>query len=156
MPHPTAVRALAGDDLTAALRAAFEREAGLLRDNALLDIQAGRFKIAQERLDRALALTPRDPIAHLFYGDLYHLEARRRTLAQQTAFLRKAFEAYQRAAELDRAFADPFRQLGLLYYEQKDEAHAREAFERYLALKADATDASRINGYLVELGGLVP
>jgi regulator of sirC expression with transglutaminase-like and TPR domain len=53
--------------------------------------------------------------------------------------------------ELDPALPEPHRQLGFLYYQQKDSARAREAFERYLALKPDAADARRIKEYLVEL-----
>jgi len=47
--------------------------------------------------------------------------------------------------------AEPHRQLGFLYYQQKDNVRAREAFERYLTLKPDASDAGRIKDYLVEL-----
>ncbi|MBI4245824.1 MAG: M48 family metalloprotease, partial [Candidatus Rokubacteria bacterium] len=42
----------------------------VVRENALLDVRSGRFKLAQRQLDRVLAITPRDPIAHLYYGDL--------------------------------------------------------------------------------------
>ncbi|PYM51115.1 MAG: hypothetical protein DME14_03735, partial [Candidatus Rokuibacteriota bacterium] len=56
-----------------------------------------------------------------------------------------------RSADLDPAFPDPFRQLGFLYYQQKDTERAREAFRKYLALKPDAPDAKRIREYLVEL-----
>ena len=47
--------------------------------------------------------------------------------------------------------AEPYRQLGFLYYQQKDNVRARAAFERYLTLKPDASDAGRIKDYLVEL-----
>jgi regulator of sirC expression with transglutaminase-like and TPR domain len=60
-------------------------------------------------------------------------------------------ERYERAAQLDPAYPDPFRQLGLLYYQQKDRVRARQAFEKYLALKPDAPDAGRIKSYLVEI-----
>ena len=40
---------------------------------------------------------------------------------------------------------------GFLYYQSKDTDKAKEAFRRYLALKADAPDARRIKEYLVEL-----
>jgi beta-barrel assembly-enhancing protease len=124
----------------------------VVRDNALLDIQAGRFKLARLQLDRVLALAPEDPMAHLYYGDLYRLQAQgaegpglRATLAEQ------ALAQYRQAAALDPGFPDPFRQLGLLYYQQKDTARAREAFQKYLALKPDAPDATRIREYLIEL-----
>lgn len=46
---------------------------------------------------------------------------------------------------------DPFRQLGVLHYQQKETDKARDAFKKYLALKPDAPDARRIKEYLVEL-----
>jgi predicted Zn-dependent protease len=124
----------------------------IVRENAALDIRAGRFTLAQSQLDRVLALTPRDPVAHLYYGDLHRLQAQRtRTVADKDAQTRLALTRYERAAELDPKYPDPFRQLGLLYHQQKDAARAKAAFEKYLALRPDAPDARQIKGYLVEL-----
>ena len=63
----------------------------------------------------------------------------------------KALERYERSAELDPTYPDPFRQLGFLYYQQKENLRAKEAFQKYLALKPDAPDALRIKEYLVEI-----
>jgi predicted Zn-dependent protease len=124
----------------------------IVRENAALDIRAGRFALAQEQLDRVLTLTPRDPVAHLYYGDLYRLNAQRaRTVAEKNTQIDLALKRYQQAAELDPQYPDPFRQLGLLYHQQKDAARAREAFQKYLALRPDAPDARQIKGYMVEL-----
>src|SRR2546422_1252493 len=84
----------------------------VVRENARLDIQAGRFKLAADQLDRVLAITPKDPVAHLYYGDLYRLQSQRaRDVADKTDKAKKALERYERSAELDPAFPDPFRQL---------------------------------------------
>jgi predicted Zn-dependent protease len=124
----------------------------VVRENALLDLRAGRFALARRQLDRVLAVTPRDPTAHLYYGDLHRLRSQRaRTPEEKEAEAARALEWYERAAALDPTFPDPFRQLGLLYYQLKQPARAREAFEKYLALKPDAPDARRIKEYLVEL-----
>jgi predicted Zn-dependent protease len=124
----------------------------VVRENALLDIRAGRFALARRQLDRVLAVTPRDPTAHLYYGDLHRLLAQRaRTPEEKDAEAARALERYEQAAALDPTFPDPFRQMGLLYYQQKQPARAREAFERYLALRPDAPDARRIREYLLEL-----
>lgn len=124
----------------------------VVRENALLDIRAGRFGLAQAQLDRVLAITPRDPVANLYYGDLHRLQAQRvRSRSDKDEHARLALERYERAAELDPAFPDPFRQLGFLYYQQKDTARAREAFRKYLALKPQAPDARRIKEYMLEL-----
>jgi beta-barrel assembly-enhancing protease len=124
----------------------------LVRENALLDIRAGRFTLAQEQLDRVLAVTPNDPTAQLYYGDLHRLQSQRtRAPEDRQRLATLALERYERAVALDPKFPDPFRQLGLLYYQQKDPARAREAFQRYLDLRPDAPDAKRIKEYLIEL-----
>ncbi|MGH7325110.1 MAG: tetratricopeptide repeat protein [Candidatus Rokuibacteriota bacterium] len=124
----------------------------VVRENAYEDIRLGRFALAERQLDRVLAVTPRDPTAHLYYGDLHRLRAQRaKSLEDKAAEAQRALERYQRAAELDPSFPDPWRQLGFLYYQQKDQARAKAAFEKYLALKPDGADAKRIKEYLVEL-----
>ena len=124
----------------------------LVRENAALDTQAGRFALARPQLDRVLKATPNDPIAHLYYGDVHRLQAQRATTpAEREAGAKKALESYEQSAALDPDYPDPFRQLGLLYYQQNDPTRARAAFEKYLALKPDAADARRIKEYLVEL-----
>ena len=124
----------------------------LVRENAALDTQAGRFALARPQLDRVLKATPNDPIAHLYYGDLHRLQAQRATTpAEREAGAKKALESYEQSAALDPDYPDPFRQLGLLYYQQNEPTRARAAFEKYLALKPDAADARRIKEYLVEL-----
>jgi len=124
----------------------------VVRDNAQLDIRAGRFDTAQKQLDRVLAITPKDPLAHLYYGDLYRLRSQRaKTTTEKGDFAKKALGSYERSAELDPKLPDPYRQLGFLYYQQKDNGRAKDAFQRYLALKPDAPDARRIKEYIVEL-----
>lgn len=124
----------------------------VVRDNAQLDIRAGRFDTAQKQLDRVLGITPKDPLAHLYYGDLYRLRAQRaRATTDKADFAKKALGSYERSSELDPTLPDPHRQLGFLYYQQKDNGRAKDAFQRYLALKPDAPDARRIKEYIVEL-----
>ena len=128
------------------------RMRSVVRENAYEDIRAGRFAVARRQLDRVLAVTPRDPVAHLYYGDLHRLQSQRaRDAADKTQSAALALASYEKAAELDPRLPEPHRQLGFLYYQQKDNARARDAFRTYLALKPDAPDASRIKEYLVEL-----
>ena len=129
------------------------RMPAVVRENARLDLQAGRFALAADQLDRVLAVAPRDPVAHLYYGDLYRLRSHRARSAPEAAdWARQAIDRYEGAARLDPAFADPFRQLGLLYYQQQEIARARAAFEQYLTLKPDAPDADRVAAYVAILG----
>lgn len=124
----------------------------VVRENAALDIRAGRFGLAKAQLDRVLPLAPKDPTTHLYYGDLYRLQAQRaKNSADKPALVAQALEAYDRAAALDPTYPDPFRQMGFLYYQSKQTEKSKEAFRKYLALKPDAPDARRIKEYLVEL-----
>ncbi|MFQ5828800.1 MAG: tetratricopeptide repeat protein [Candidatus Methylomirabilia bacterium] len=124
----------------------------VVRDNALLELRAARFSTAKAQLDRVLGETPEDPVAHLYYGDLYRLQAQRAGSREDRERLGElARERYEQAAELDPTFADPFRQLGLLFYQLEDLDRAREAFRRYLALNPEAPDARRIEEYLAAL-----
>ena len=125
----------------------------VLRENATLDLRAGRFRLAQEQLDRALASAPDDARVHLLYGDLYRLRAQRmRSVADQDDLARKAFESYERCLALDPGMAEVQRQLGLLYYQLRQLDRAREAFARYVMLRPDAPDAARVREYLGDGG----
>jgi Zn-dependent protease with chaperone function len=146
-PPPPDARALAANAADFALRTRT-----VARENAALDIRAGRFGLAKAQLDRVLPLAPRDPTTHLYFGDLYRLQAQRaKNPADKPPLLGQARKAYERAAQLDTTFPDPFRQLGLLYYQSKDPEKTKAAFRAYLGLKPDAPDARRIKEYLVEL-----
>jgi predicted Zn-dependent protease len=124
----------------------------VVRENAWLDVRAGRFALARRQLDRVLAASPDDPVAHVYYGDLHRLGAQRpRPAEERAADMQRAREHYERAAVLDPAYAEPFRELGLLYYQANEPVKARAAFERNLALKPDAPDGRRIREYVVEL-----
>lgn len=124
----------------------------LVRDNARLDIAAGRFGLAERQLARVVTMAPRDALAWLSYGDLYRLRAQRAPVsAERTALLEAALASYQRSIALDPRLAEPHRQLGLLYYQEDEPRKAQEAFARYLAQAPDAPDAPRIEEYLRQL-----
>jgi predicted Zn-dependent protease len=125
----------------------------VVRDNVKLDVSAGRFRLAQEQLDRVLALTPEDARVHLMAGELYRLRAQRaRSVADRDELARQALTSYQRCLELDPDVAEVQRGLGLLYYHFRQPERAREAFARYVALRPDAPDAARVREYLAEPG----
>ena len=122
------------------------------RENAYEDIRAGRFMLAQRQLDRVLAATPNDAVAYTYSGDLYRLRAQRSPdAATRERDARLALASYEKAVELDPAAAEPHRQLGFLYYQQRDNARAKAAFDRYLALQPSGLEARRVREYLGEL-----
>jgi predicted Zn-dependent protease len=124
------------------------------RENARLEMRIGRFRQAQEQLDRAVAIWPMDPLTHLSLGDLYRLRAQRaRGAADRDELARRALASYERCASLDPDIIDVARQIGLLYYQQGRFEQAREAFSRYVSRSPDAPDAPRVQEYLTALGG---
>lgn len=123
----------------------------LVRDNAALDVRAGRFALAQRQLDRVLALAPDDPIAHVYYGDMHRLQAQQAPGDARAVAEARALERYERAVALDPSHAEAFRQLALLHYQRRESARARAAFTRYLSLRPDAPDAQRVREYLAGL-----
>jgi beta-barrel assembly-enhancing protease len=124
----------------------------VVRDNALEDARLGRFTLARRQLARLAAATPEDPRLHLYYGELYRLQAQRATAdAERVVDMVQARAAYERALALDPALAEAHRQLGMLYYAMRDTARARDELERYLALAPSALDRARIGEYVMEL-----
>lgn len=124
----------------------------LLRDNAVDDLQRGRFALARRQLERLLDAEPTDALAHVHYGDLHRLQSQwAPTPAERDAQLCQARARYARALALDAALAQAHRQLGLLYYQQHDVSRARAALEEYLKRAPTAPDAARITEYVREL-----
>jgi predicted Zn-dependent protease len=124
----------------------------VVRENAYEDIRLGRYGLAEGQLGRVLTAAPNDPVAHVYYGDLYRLRAQwAKNTADRAADAQRAQERYERASELDPTYPDPWRQLGYLYFQERDRERARTAFEKYIDLKPDAPDARRIREYLTEL-----
>jgi len=117
----------------------------LVRDNAILDVEAGRYGTAKAALERVLAVAPADAKAHFYLGELYRKQRKAPTDVEQAVL------AYQKAAENDPSYPEPQRSLGLLYYTTGRKGEARQAFERYLALKPHADDRQQIREYLIEL-----
>jgi beta-barrel assembly-enhancing protease len=117
----------------------------LVRDNAIMDIEAGRYGTAKAALERVLAVAPADAKAHFYLGELYRKQRRAPTDVEQAVL------AYQKAAEYDPSYPEPQRSLGLLYYTTGRKAEARQAFERYLQLKPHAEDRQQLREYLLEL-----
>jgi predicted Zn-dependent protease len=117
----------------------------LVRDNAILDIEAGRYGTAKAALERVLAVVPTDAKAHFYLGELY------RKQRKDPADVEHAITAYRTAAEHDPSYPEPQRSLGLLYYTKGQRVEARQAFERYLELKPHADDRPQVREYLLEL-----
>lgn len=128
------------------------RMRSVVRDDARLNIEAGRLKLAAAELQRAKAALPEDPEVHFLLGKLKLAQADAASDATRRSRLveegRAALERSRRLG-LDRPELD--RELGLLAYRAEDWPAACEHFERYVETADDAVDVSTIRGYLLEL-----
>lgn len=113
----------------------FSRTAGLLLDNAGLDINAGRFNRAQRALERYMTkCTPADARPRALLGDLF----RKRGFPGD---LERARTEYGRAIAADPASAAAHRGMGLALARLGDAAGARASFRAYLSLGPDGERA---------------
>ncbi len=117
----------------------------LLLDNAILDLEIGRYKTAQAAIEKHLKEQAHSARGHFLLGEVL------RRSGQGDPHTQRAIAAYREAVRLDSTYPEPHRELGLLYRAQNDHEHARSEFERYLALSPTAVDAPIIRGYLEEL-----
>ncbi len=124
----------------------------LVRENALLNIEAGRLGTAEADLQRVLALTPNDPVAHYIYGQLLERQAlESKDSAEAAELTDRALGRYEHAARADARYADPYKAIGILKYKTGNKPEALAAFRRYLELRPDAPDARQIKDYVLEL-----
>jgi predicted Zn-dependent protease len=116
----------------------------LILDNALLDLQGGRFLQARRGLQKFLALNPEDAPGHYFLAESYRRQ-------NDPTLHPEAIRLYEGAIALDSEYADPYRGLGTLYYQAGQPGQAAQALERYLELTPAAPDRGYIQGMLDEV-----
>jgi predicted Zn-dependent protease len=126
------------------------RVRSVLKDDALLNIEAGRFGLAEHELERAIEIVPEDHVAHYLLGTLYIRKAN--TKKEEAADLRqKALRYFDEAARLDPSYPDPHKELGLAAYRDGDYSKACKEFQLYTELAPTASDVGRFKDYLLEL-----
>jgi len=113
----------------------------VIRDDAALNIEAGRLRLAEDELERVVAMMPEDPETHLLLGRLY----------LEKGEPDRAAASLREAIRLDPERPAPHRELGLLAYRQEDFKTACVQFRQYVELDPRAEDAPRIRDYLLEL-----
>ncbi|MEW5806697.1 MAG: M48 family metalloprotease [Acidobacteriota bacterium] len=126
------------------------RVRSLLKDDALLNMNAGRFGIAEDELKRAIAIVPGDPVAHYLLGILYMKKADVKKEEAET-LRQNALNFFIEAVQLDPLYADPHRELGLGAYRSGDFPTACGEFKKYIELAPGASDVARMKDYILEL-----
>lgn len=107
------------------------------------EIKRGQYEESLVLFDRLLARSAEDGELLYARGEIYRL----RDEGDDAA---KALADLQRASGIDKAPAETFRSLGLVYRTRGDQRAAREAFEKYLSLAPAAPDAGMVRSYLRE------
>jgi len=124
----------------------------VLRDDARMNIEIGRFELAAFELDRALSLLPEDAEAHLLVGQLkLSLVDHAQDPLDRVQLREEAAESLRESIRLAPDRPDAHRELGLLAYRIKDFAEACGELAEFVALSPDAEDAQSVRGYLLEL-----
>ena len=133
-----------GDDLRVDADKFRARTRLLVMDNALLDLQAGRFLQARKGMLRFQSMNPEDARSAYYIGESY----RRRSDEKERG---EAARWYEWAIAMDADYAEPYRGLGLLHYQAGRRAEAAQAFERYLELAPAAADRAHIERMIEEI-----
>ena len=118
--------------------------APVMLENAVLEIAAGRYTLAQESIENCIGLEAANSKAHFSLAELF----RQRGLEADQA---KAEKEYQIASDLDPQFAPPHRGLGLIYLKTGRTDLARDHFKKYLDLNPGAIVRAHIEQYLREI-----
>ncbi len=128
------------------------RFATVVRDDARLNLEIGRFQLAEDELERARITLPEDPEIHYLVGRLKLARAVDEPDAAVVAELRAAAEeALRTAIRLDATRPAPHRELGGLYAATGRRSEACAELGTYLRLLPDAEDAAAVQSRLTEL-----
>lgn len=116
----------------------------LILDNAVLDLQAGRFQTARRGVEKYLHLRPKDSRPHYLMGEILRQKDEKGDLAS-------AKKHYQEAIALDPGYADAHKGIGLVYFRMGDNAQAKKSFRSYLGLAPSASDRGYIENTIKQL-----
>jgi beta-barrel assembly-enhancing protease len=124
----------------------------VVRDDAGLNIELGRLKIADEELTRALAWMPKDALTRVYIGRLRVAQATEEKDEKQQARLRtEAGASFKKAVELEPKLSGPHRELGIFLHNQEDYKGSCRELKRYVELAPDADDADDMKAHIAEL-----
>ena len=111
--------------------------------NASLDLQAGRFQSALRGAEKHISTEPKSAEGYCLLGRIYREQGGKDDL-------RKAETNFRQAISLQKAYPEPFRELGLVYLKQGEKPKAVKAFEAYLRLSPKASDREYVKQYISE------
>ncbi len=113
----------------------------VILENALLDLKAGRFAVAQRGIEKYLTLSPHDAKAYYLLGEIFRQKGEKDDIE-------KAQTYYQKAIALNPYYPEPHKGLGLIYFKQRELLRAKKALELYLSLSGNPLDRAYIEEYI--------
>lgn len=154
--HPTSQARI--EKLTGLIRSQYSQEANdpkriantdefkrrtrdLVIETGRLDYDRKRFKTAAAMFDKALQIRPDDPIPHYWLGKI----------GLDTGDTDQAVFHLAVATQGKEIPVEAYRDLGLAYYNKRDSPKAVKAFEQYLKLAPNASDAGQIKKFVDDM-----
>jgi tetratricopeptide (TPR) repeat protein len=123
----------------------------VIRDDARLNLDLGRLKIAEGEIERARALSPEDPETHFLRGRLRLAQATAAGPVSRRQLRRQAEDSFLQSIALDPRRAAPHRELGILLYERDQLADACLQLRRYAELAPEADDLDHVEDRIQDL-----
>jgi predicted Zn-dependent protease len=116
----------------------------VVREDARLNLEQGRLKLAEAEIAKARAWRPDDPETQFLKGRLRLAQSVLEIRPEERGRLERAAEdSFRKAIELDASLPGPHRELGLLLYGQHDHRGACTQLRRYLRLDPEASETER-------------
>ena len=109
--------------------------------NAVLDLKAGRFKVAQRGAEKYLNIQPNDARAYHLLGEVFRQKG-------EEGDSEKAEQYYKKAISLNPAYPAPYKAVGLIHYKDGERDMAKKYLELYLSISPKAIDRMYIEEYL--------
>ena len=113
----------------------------IMLENARLDLQQGKFFIAQSTVKKYLNLNPDDAQAYYLLGEIF----RQRGWKNDSV---AAINNYEKSISLNPSYSESYKAMGLIHYKDGEKRRARKYFESCLLLSPNTVDKAYIQGYL--------
>ena len=120
------------------------RITGIIYDNAVLDLQAGRIDVALDGAGKYVELNPDGPEGYCLTGDIWLQK-------DPLKGSRLALEEYSKALELDPDCARAHRGIGVVSFKAGDDDAAAHHLKRYLELDPDSRERAYIEQYIHQI-----
>jgi tetratricopeptide (TPR) repeat protein len=113
----------------------------VILDNARDELKAGRFKIAEQGVEKYLKLKSESAEAYCLLGDI-------RRQRGEVNDVETAKDYYERAISINSSYPDSHKGIGMIHYKRKERDLARKALELYLSLSPQALDRAFVEEYI--------